>query len=68
MTTEILWELGAADIPVRLEDPLAESATWGIVVSPALMLGEQLLVNGRLPSQRHLRKLIREALRSAPLC
>lgn len=62
MTQEVLQELGAVHVPVRLEDPLSEEGDWGVVLTPALVLGGKLLVTGRMPSQRHLRKLMREAL------
>jgi hypothetical protein len=62
MTREVLAELGAADVPLTTLESPEDFAGIDPILPPALVLGGTVLVSGRVPSQRYLRRLIRERL------
>lgn len=56
-TTAALAELGLeADIE-KVTDP-AEIASWGVMTTPALVVDDEVLVSGRLPSTDEVRRLL----------
>lgn len=62
MTREALAQLGRDNVVVRTADDLDEIVGFGPLLTPALIFGGALLVSGRLPSQRHLTRLIQGEL------
>ncbi|MEA3400070.1 MAG: MTH895/ArsE family thioredoxin-like protein [Armatimonadota bacterium] len=65
LTTEALDELGVADATVEHIKEPAEIATYGPVLTPALVLDDTVLISGRVPSPGALREMLQEHLESA---
>jgi small redox-active disulfide protein 2 len=59
-TSIALAELGLeADIE-KVTDP-AEIASWGVMTTPALVVDDEVLIAGRLPSPAEVRNLLPQA-------
>ena len=56
-TTEALAELGIDATIEKVTDP-AEIASWGVMTTPALVVDDEVLVAGRLPSADEVRNLL----------
>ena len=56
-TTEALAELGIDATIEKVTDP-AEIASWGVMTTPALVVNDEVLVAGRLPSADEVRELL----------
>lgn len=60
LTEEAVQELGRQDEIVYVTE-LAQIAQAGVMRTPALMLGGQLKVSGRVPQKDEIKRLISEA-------
>ena len=60
LTEEAVQELGRQDEIVYVTE-LAQIAQAGVMRTPALMLGGQLKVTGRVPQKDEIKRLISEA-------
>jgi small redox-active disulfide protein 2 len=58
-TTAALAELGLDATIEKVTDP-AEIASWGVMTTPALVVDDDVLVAGRLPSADDVRDLLRQ--------
>lgn len=61
---ELLVELGREDVRVESHNPLGpeEPPTDEIVLPPALVVDGKVLVSGRVPQRRYLRRVLAETL------
>jgi small redox-active disulfide protein 2 len=56
-TTTALSELGLQATIEKITDP-ADIASWGVMTTPALVVNDEVLVAGRLPSADEVRDLL----------
>jgi len=64
-TLEAIGELGL-DADVTKVDDVAEIVTRGIMATPALVVDEQLVMAGNVPTPRRIGELLREHVASSP--
>lgn len=65
LTVSTLQELGRADASVRRVESLDAIAAFGPVLTPALVLGDRIIVSGRVPTASALRALLGKHLGAA---
>jgi small redox-active disulfide protein 2 len=57
LTLEALDELGL-DVQIdKVTDP-GEIASWGVMSTPALVIDDEVVASGRIPSPDHLKQLL----------
>lgn len=54
--------LGLANVPVQFPKDLDEFLSYGVTVTPALMVNGEIKVSGRVPREAVLRRLLQEEL------
>ncbi len=58
----VLTELGLGDVPVQNPRDLEEFLSYGVTVTPALMVNGEIKSAGRVPREAVLRRMIEEEL------
>ena len=61
-TERALADLGQEDVEVEYPKDLEEFLSYGVVVTPALLVNEKVKVSGRVPRESILRRLLEEEL------
>lgn len=62
LTQRVMGSLGRGDMPVRHVKDLDDIASYGPVVTPALVVGGKVVVSGRIPTETALRNLLEREL------
>lgn len=62
LTRKVVAALGMHEVEVARVEDLDAIAAYGPVITPALVMGDHLLVSGRVPSEGALRKLLERHL------
>ena len=61
-TRRLIDELQPGSVSVRHVTDLDEIAEYGIVLTPALVVNDTILVSGRVPTEKKLRSMLTKAL------
>ncbi len=64
LTVKVLQETGRGQVPVRPIKDLHDIATFGPVVTPALVIGGKVVLSGRVPTAAALKNLLDRHLTS----
>jgi excisionase family DNA binding protein len=62
LTVRVRDALGRADLPVERVTHLDDISAFGPVMTPTLVLDDEMLVSGRVPSEAALRKMLEQRL------
>ena len=58
----VLADLGLEDVVVEYPKDLEEFLSYGVIVTPALLVNEKIKVSGRVPREAVLRRLLEEEM------